>query len=69
MRVDTTIQLKEGGGQPQVLFFNLKQKKTRSEDKVNKGTGDFVTDGRLKEKTLKYKDSTTFNNFMQHKSI
>jgi hypothetical protein len=62
MKVETVKQVRIGGGEAQVLFVKEKHKKTRSETKFNETyKNDFISDGGLKEKSMKYYNSTTFN--------
>lgn len=63
LKVEPIKQLKVGGGEAQVLFMNTKHKKNRSEDKsaLLDKKNDFISDGGLKERSMKYYNSTTFN--------
>lgn len=62
MKVETVKQVRIGGGEAQVLFVKEKHKKTRSETKFNENyKNDFISDGGLKERSMKYYNSTTFN--------
>jgi hypothetical protein len=60
MKVESTKIATVGTCQAQVIFLNTKHKKTRSE--INeKPKNDFISDGGLREKTLKYYNSSVFN--------
>jgi hypothetical protein len=70
MRVETVKQVRVGGGEAQVLFVKDKHKKTRSDVRVTDGyKNDFISDGGLKERSMKYYNSTTFNKTSKSNSL
>jgi hypothetical protein len=64
MKVDVIKPVTTHSGAAQVLFINPKHKKTKSEGKTAQNeilTNNYVSDGGLKERNMKYYNSTTFN--------
>lgn len=64
MKVDVMKPVTTNSGAAQVLFINTKHKKTKSEGKTVQNeilTNNYISDGGLKQKNMKYYNSTTFN--------
>jgi hypothetical protein len=64
IKVDVMKPIITHSAAPQVLYLNTKHKKTKSEGKFQKHeilTNNYITDGGVKEKKMKYYNSTTYN--------